>query len=101
MDKVLVANITAGSRARVEELRVRPLGSTGFGNYSFVVNNSVGMQSAAAELSGKWPVFKEMCSFLSNSLELHKFIHPLSDFGAFFMVLFKYATHIHQSLNLP
>ena len=54
---MLVANITAGSRATVEELRVRPLGSTGFGNYSCVANNSVGMQSAAAEFSGKSPIF--------------------------------------------
>ena len=61
MDKVLVANITAGSRARVEELRVQPLVSTGFGNYSCVANNSVGMQSAAAEFSGKWTVFYQIC----------------------------------------
>ena len=74
---MLVANITAGSRARVEELRVRPLGSTGFGNYSCVANNSVGMHRAAAEFSGKWSVVAEMCSFLSNTLELHKFIHCL------------------------
>jgi hypothetical protein len=77
MDKVLVSNITAGSRATVEELRVQHLGSTGFGNYECVVNNSVGIQSAAAEFSGKCQVFLEVCNFLSSSLELHKSIHCL------------------------
>ena len=57
-----MANITAGSRARVEELRVRPLGSTGFGNYSCVANNEVGVQSAAVEFSGRWSVFEEICN---------------------------------------
>ena len=52
-DNVLVSKVTAGGRSVVEELHVRPLGARGFGNYSCSANNSVGMQSAASEFSGK------------------------------------------------
>ena len=79
MDKVLVADITAGRRARVEELRVRPLGSTGFGNYSCVANNSVGMKSAILR---QVAVFKEMCnavwSYIHSSIVYFKHLATTS-----------------------
>ena len=79
-----MANITAGSRARVEELRVRPLGSTGFGNYECVANNEVGVQSAAAEFSGKWPIFIRNLMKMQRCIILNeKFFFLQNSFSSF------------------
>ena len=52
-DGVQLSQVRGGGRAVVEKLHVRPVGARGFGNYSCLANNSVGMQSETVEFSGK------------------------------------------------
>ena len=54
---MLVSTVSALSRDVVDHLQVRPFSrlGLGFGNYSCVANNSVGVHRAAAEFSGGEP----------------------------------------------
>ena len=52
-DGVLVSKEGGGSRAMVEKLHVRLVWVRGFGNYSCLASNSVGMQSVTVTVASR------------------------------------------------